>query len=69
MKEDTEVRKGSQHSSSDEQDTGVSQGRRAAVTKLAYASPVIAGILFSQRATVQAGSHPPPPPPGPGTTN
>jgi len=38
----------------------VSTGRRDAVTKLAYASPVIAGLLFSQRAAAQF--TPPAPP-------
>jgi len=35
--------------------------RRKAVGKLVYASPVLAGILFSQRAAAQ---FTPPPPPG-----
>jgi len=39
-----------------------SSERRKAVARLAYASPVVAGILFSQRAAAQFS--PPPPPPG-----
>lgn len=31
-------------------------GRRAAVGKLAYASPVVASLLFSQRANAVSGS-------------
>ncbi|MFK7860936.1 MAG: hypothetical protein AB8B64_19110 [Granulosicoccus sp.] len=47
----------------EEDDSLESSERRKAVTKLAYASPVVAGILFSQRAA--AMSSPIPPPPGP----
>jgi len=36
------------------------KGRRDAVAKLAYASPVMMGLLFSKRA---AAFSPPPPPP------
>ena len=37
------------------------KGRRDAVAKLTYASPVIAGLLFSKKA---AAFSPPPPPGG-----
>ena len=44
-----------------ERDEQISDGRRDAVTKLAYASPLVAGLLFSKRA---AAFSPPPPPDG-----
>jgi len=45
----------------DEELSEVSADRRQAISKLAYASPVIAGLLFSQRAAAQ---FTPPPAPG-----
>lgn len=54
----------------DRQDPGreaVSTGRRAALGKLAYASPVLAGLLFAQsgvNAQTSLGEIPPPAPPG-----
>lgn len=39
---------------------GVSAERRKAVAKMAYASPVIAGLLFSQRAAAQFSPPAPP---------
>ena len=44
-----------------EDDAPASAGRRDAVAKLAYASPVVAGLLFSKRA---AAFSPPAPPGG-----
>ncbi len=40
-----------------------SAGRRAAITKLAYASPVVAGLLLTGKSS-HAQSFNPPPPPG-----
>lgn len=51
-----------QGENSDKQEE-VSEGRRKTVAKLVYASPVMAGLVFSQRA---AAISPPPPPPPPG---
>lgn len=38
-----------------------SASRRDAVTKLAYASPVLASLLFTSRTQAQVFSPPPPP--------
>jgi len=43
----------------------VESGRRDAVSKLAYATPVIAGLLFSKSASAATSLPPPPPPPNP----
>jgi len=44
-----------------------SEGRRKAFSKIAYASPIVAGLLFTKNAEVHAQSGGPPgPPPPPG---
>ncbi|MFK8080061.1 MAG: hypothetical protein AB8B97_07250 [Granulosicoccus sp.] len=42
----------------------VSDSRREAVAKIAYASPLVAGLLFTRKADAQIGSGGPPAPPG-----
>ena len=44
-------------------DRPVEQGRRDAVAKLAYASPVLASLLFTKNASAMGSLPPPPDPP------